>query len=289
MYYYGLASAYSDKVMDIMVPVESGSLVQAIERKDEVSQHWAFQPISPGSTHYYILSADKSLAIDIKDPVKPGADLQVLDMKPGLAEHNQHWIMVPLTDIGQGCADALPYSDGMFAIKNARSGLYIQLNPGGSVTVEEPFASGPEEYAIEGAGLVAAGEGGRQVWAMFCGGAGQPELSPRIDIVGQPVVDPPYQVNNGSITVTVRATGFFPGSGVALLYSYASSGNQTNNFGDPPVYTADFGGNMEVSLTELLGGPGGFDITAKAVSGLYSASVSTTLDAIGQFYDTTNG
>lgn len=288
MDYYGLASGYTNKAVDIKVPVGSGSLLQAIAAKDEANQRWVFEPVSPGSSRYYILNADKSLAIDVRDPAQPGAELLALDMKPGRVEQHQHWIMVPLADVGRGGTDDLPYSDGLFAIKNAHSGLYIQLNPDGGLTVDEPIPFGPEEDALEGASPAPASEGGRQLWTAFCPGTGQPELSPRVDIAGQPVLDPPDQASNGSITVTVRATGFFPGSGLTLLYSYDSKGNQASNFGDAPVYTADFGGNMEASFTEILGGPGRFEITVKSVSELYSASVRASLDAIGQFYNTTN-
>ena len=288
---YVLANAVAWNVIDIKKPVASGSLLQALTDKSEANEQWSFQPISPDSPHFYIISADKGLAIDIKNPVQAGAALQALVMKPEPAEHNQHWFMVPVTDVGQGDVDSQAYADGWFAIQNAHSGLNIQANSDGSLSVEEPFSFGNPDYSLEGdPGPIPANQGGKQLWAILPGPSA-PVLSPKVEIVGQPVINPPGQADTGIITVTIRATGFLPGQGLAIRYSYYTfgEGNMTNDFGFPPVFTADFGGNVTARFQQNLGGAGSWTITVVGVSEPYSASLTTNLDAAGQFYDTTQG
>jgi len=288
---YVLVNAVAWNVMDIKTPVASGSLLQAIRNKYEVNEYWSFRPISPDSAHFYITSAYHGLAVDIKDPAQPGAALQALVMKPELSEHNQHWFMVPVTGAGQGDADSLSFADGWFAIQNAHSGLNIQVNPDGCLSVAEPFPFGHPDYALEGdPGPIPASQGGHQLWAIGPGPSA-PVLFPKVKIVGQPVIEPPGQAGRGMITITIRATGFLPGQGLAIKYGYCTSGEEkmTNNFGYPPVFTADFGGNLTASFQQHLDGAGSWRITVVGVSEPYSASLATNLDAAGFFYDTTPG
>jgi hypothetical protein len=71
--------------------------------------------------------------------------------------------------------------------------------------------------------------------------------------------------------------------GRQLLSSF-DTGSMTNNFGYPPVYTADFGGNIDVFISMEAPGAGGFDFTVTGTQEPYSASASTNLDEAGQFY-----
>lgn len=288
---YVLVNAVAWNVMDIKTPVAPGSLLQAIRNKYEVNEYWSFRPISPDSAQFYITSAYHGLAVDIKNPPQPGAALQALVMKPALSEHNQHWLMLPVTDAGQGDVDSLSFADGWFAIQNAHSGLNIQVNPNGCLSVAEPFKFGHPDDALEGnPGPIPASQGGHQLWAIGPGPSA-PVLFPKVKIVGQPVIEPPGQAGRGMITITIRATGFRPGQCLAVKYSYYTFGEEkmTDNFGYPPVFTADFGGNLTASFQQHLGGAGSWRITVAGVSEPYSASLATNLDAAGFFYDTTHG
>src|SRR3984957_6161631 len=285
---YILVSAVAWNVMDIKTPVSPGSLLQAIRNKYEVNEYWSFRPISPDSAHFYITSAYHGLAVDIQDPAQPGAALQALAMKPALSEHNQHWFMVPVTGAGRGDVDSLSYADGWFAIQNAHSGLNVQVNPDGSLSVAEPFPFGSPGHALEGdPGAIPASQGGHQLWAIGPGPSA-PVLFPKVTIAVQPVIDPPGQADCGIITITIRATDFLPGQGLAIKYSYRifGEGSVINNLGYPPVFTADFGGNLTASFQQNLGGAGSWRITVAGVSEPYSASLTTNLDAAGFFYDT---
>lgn len=288
---YILVNAVAWNVMDIKTPVSPGSLLQAIRNKYEVNEYWSFRPISPDSAHFYITSAYHGLAVDIKDPAQPGAALQALVMKPALSEHSQHWFMVPVTDAGQGDVGSLSYAAGWFAIQNAHSGLNIQVSPDGSLSVAEPIPFGHPGDALAGdPGPIPASQGGHQLWAIGPGPSA-PVLFPKVKIAGQPAIEPPGHADCGIITITIRATGFLPGQSLAVKYSYCpfGEGKMTNNFGCPPVFTADFGGNLTASFQRNLGGAGSWRITVVGVSEPYSASLTTNLDAAGFFYDTAQG
>jgi hypothetical protein len=269
--------------LDIKVPVESGSLLQAIQSKSEANEYWTFQPMESGSSHYYILSADQGLAVDIRDPVQPGALVQALVMKPSPNEHNQHWQMVPVSDTGEGDVDDLPWPDGMFAIMNPWSGLCIQLSSNGQLSVEKPFPFDPAALAGSD-NNVPADQGGNQLWQISP--VGQPTVSPSVEIVPPPGLSTPYDPNDGTLTVHVKAAGFLPGQGLAVTYSFDSfnSGSMTNNLGYPPIYTADFGGNIDVFISMVAPGAGAFEFTVTGTQEPYSASATINLADNGEFY-----
>jgi hypothetical protein len=60
--------------------------------------------------------------------------------------------------------------------------------------------------------------------------------------------------------------------------------SQTNNLGSPPVYTADFGGNLDQELIIQDAGSGTYEFTVAGTARPGSATASVNLAANGSLY-----
>ncbi len=89
-------SAGQNLVIDIKDPVNSGSTLQALVKRNENNQYWTTEDV-PGKPGYFWIvsgakdSAGQNLVIDIEDPGGSGATLQALIKKN---ENNQYWTWV---------------------------------------------------------------------------------------------------------------------------------------------------------------------------------------------------
>jgi hypothetical protein len=96
--YFWIVSAAKDStgdklVVDIKVPVNSGSPLQALIQKNEDNQYWTTESVPGKPGYFWIVSAAKDsagdkLVFDIKVPVNSGSPLQALIQKN---EDNQYW------------------------------------------------------------------------------------------------------------------------------------------------------------------------------------------------------
>ncbi len=212
---YYLESADQSLVIDIKVPVASGSGLQALVKKTESNQRWQFVPVSDGSPYFYLVSADQGLAVDIKTPVASGSGLQALVKK---TESNQQWMSVPVADNSQ-----------YFYLVSADQSLVIDI--------KTPVTSGSALQA-----LVKKTEGNEQ-WTVgnVAGNSFQPKIAPfQTDI----------DLSNGTETVTVSGSGYFPGAGLQIQPTFILnlSGSPTTTTQPEPLYVqADLAGNFSKS------------------------------------------
>jgi hypothetical protein len=93
-----LQSAEDLLVVDIKVPVNTGSPLQALVPKSEANQIWSTEPVPAKPGYFWIVSAAKGstgekLVVDIKMPVNAGSPLQALIQKN---EGNQYWTTEPV-------------------------------------------------------------------------------------------------------------------------------------------------------------------------------------------------
>jgi hypothetical protein len=276
---YYLVSGESYLVLDIKVPVESGSPLQALVRKTENNQLWTFERVSPTSEYFYIVSADQGLSVDIKVPVESGAPLQALIRK---TETNQQWRIVPYTNVGQGTVDDLPQPlASYFFIRSAAADLVV--------SVEEENGKAPESGARINIAPEKSGDpatsfplpnsvNGNQLWSVNA--PATYTYDPKVELTTPRVV-------GSGLSFGFNATGFFPGGGLTCVYSLVNgNGDFDTNDQFPPVFTADFGGSLSQSLSTTLpaGTTGPLTVTLTDTFNALSATVTKTLDAAGQLY-----
>jgi len=276
---YYLVSGESYLVLDIKVPVESGSPLQALERKNENNELWVFERVSPTSQYFYIISADQGLAVDIKVPVKSGASLQALVRK---TENNQQWRLVPCTNVGQGTVDDLPQPlESYFFIESAADSLVM--------SVEEKDGKAPKSgAAINIAAQKSAGPdtsfplpnsvNGNQLWTVNA--PATYSYDPKVELATPRIL-------GSGLAFGFDATGFFPGGGVTCVYSLVNgNGDFDTNDQYPPIFTADFGGSLSHNLTTTLpeGTTGELTVTLTDTFNTLGVSVTKTLDAAGGLY-----
>jgi hypothetical protein len=214
---YYIKSADSGLCIDIKVdskdPVGKGSTLQAIGKKTEPNQQWAFSAVSGSPGYYWIQSiADTSLYIDIKEnsngAVASGSPLQLLELKK---EANQYWMAV------QGPSNQPTY----FYLQSKSQSLNIGIDT--SSKSEKPLQA------------LTQADDNDQLWTL-------------VDVTGNtysPTITVP-DYSNFPFGFNFSGSGFIPGALVSLSGSLTSSDpDDPPIYSSPTVFIADLGGLIQ--------------------------------------------
>jgi len=143
--YFWIVSAAKDGaaqelVIDIKVPVASGSPLQALVKKSEKNQWWRFEDVPGQAGYFWIVSAAKDsagqeLVVDTKAPVASGSPLQALVKK---SEKNQWWTLTNIKirlGFNQFAITGTGFAPGSTATGNATYSSSIGAVNGGPYTL----------------------------------------------------------------------------------------------------------------------------------------------------------